>query len=63
MKNIEQMYKDYIHYGEIEFCSDHDFTKWGGGFYTIRVIKLNGIRMMFICKDGDIEKAEYLGVE
>ena len=63
MKNKEALYRDFIHYGEVEFNSEHDFTKWGGSFYTIKVIKLNGVRMMFILGDGEVKSIEYLGVE
>ena len=63
MKNKEAMYRDFNHYGTIEFCSDHDFTKWGSSCYTIKVIRMNGVRMMFILADGEVKEIEYLGIE
>lgn len=63
MKNKEALYRDFSHYGIIEFCLDHDFTKRGGSCYTIKVIRMNGIRMMFILADGEVKEFEYLGIE
>lgn len=63
MKNKEALYRDFSHYGIIEFCLDHDFTKRGSSCYTIKVIKMNGIRMMFILADGEVKEFEYLGIE
>lgn len=55
----EQIYKDYMHYGEILFCRDFEF-KNEGFIITMKVAILDGVKRLFYCRDGKLIKIEIL---
>jgi hypothetical protein len=56
---IEQIYKDFCHYGYIHSCEDYDF-RGDGIFVTMKVIELNKVVRLFICVNGQVKKSEIL---
>lgn len=49
-----EIYKTFIHYGNIISIKELDLTKYGGDFVTTKVIEYNGVRLTFIMVNGEV---------
>ncbi len=55
----EVMYKDFMHYGEILKCDDFIFES-DNIYITMKVAELDGVRVMFVVRNGKVISAEDL---
>ena len=55
----EAMYKDFMHYGKILKCDDFIFDE-DDICITMKVAELDGIRALFIIRNGKVVSAEDL---
>lgn len=49
-----EIYKTFIHYGNIISVKELDLTKYGGDFVTTKVIEYNGVKLTFIMVNGEV---------
>lgn len=56
---IEQIYKDFCHYGYIHMCEDFNFRD-DGITCTMKIIELDKVVRLFICMNGQVKKSEIL---
>ena len=61
MNGMEEMYKDFMHYGTVISAMDYDFPN-DKKIITMKVAELNGVRALFILVNGEVKSTEYLGV-
>lgn len=51
---IIEVYKTFIHYGNIISVRELDLTKYGGDFVTTKIIEYNGVKLTFIMVNGEV---------
>lgn len=56
---IDNIYKDFCHYGLIHMCEDFNFRD-DGIICTMKVIELDNVVRLFICVNGEVKKTEIL---
>lgn len=56
----ENIYKSYMYYGEILSYENFEF-KEDDIIITMRVAILDGVKRLFICRNGKLVKTEILG--
>lgn len=49
-----EIYKTFIHYGNIISVKELDLTKYGGDFVTTKIIEYNGVKLTFVMVNGEI---------
>lgn len=49
-----EIYKTFIHYGNIISVKELDLTKYGGDFVTTKIIEYNGVKLTFVMVNGEV---------
>lgn len=49
-----EIYKMFVHYGNIISVKDLDLTKNSGNFISTKVIECNGLKLTFVMENGEV---------
>lgn len=60
MEKMENIYKDYINYGQIIKRDEFEFPD-DGAFITMIVIEMEGVKRLFIKRNGAVVHMEIIG--